>query len=360
MQTNKTFSKNVDVDREILLKLSDEDLLKTCRLNQYLFYTVCNDEFFHRRLQLTYPDTLTLHDPKKYKNYRNFYLNMIYYISRLSEKPFEYYYVGGDPQKQLKIFKASLEGNSINYQELLLASSREGELDIVKFLLNKGVNLQADNKPLEAASIFGYSEIVKYLVENGANVTDNALIWASRSGNLELVKYLVDHGANIHANNENSLLTAVVSGYLDIVKYLVERGANFHLNNDNMLILASHYGRLEIVKYLVDKGANINAENEKNGNALQQASSQGHLEIVKYLINRGAIERNALKGAAAYGHLEIVKYLLLSQRIDINTISSALHDARLYKHSDIVRYLEIWLSNSTDIISKISTVISKQ
>ena len=41
-----------DTDREILLKLSDKDLIQTCRLNKYLFENVCDNNFFKRKLQL--------------------------------------------------------------------------------------------------------------------------------------------------------------------------------------------------------------------------------------------------------------------------------------------------------------------
>ena len=45
-----SFSGIKDVDREILLAMSDEDLLKSCSLNKYLFNVVCDDNFFYRRL----------------------------------------------------------------------------------------------------------------------------------------------------------------------------------------------------------------------------------------------------------------------------------------------------------------------
>ena len=47
-----------DVDREILLAMTDENLLKTCSLNKYLFAVVCDDSFFYNRLSLKYPNTL--------------------------------------------------------------------------------------------------------------------------------------------------------------------------------------------------------------------------------------------------------------------------------------------------------------
>jgi len=42
---------------------------------------------------------------------------------------------------------------------------------------------------------------------------------------IEIVKYLVEKGANIHAYNEDAIIWAARNGHLEIVKYLVEKGA---------------------------------------------------------------------------------------------------------------------------------------
>ena len=80
-----------------------------------------------------------------------------------------------------------------------------GHLDVVKYLVKQGANINAcydGNYALCIASEYGYFDIVKYLVEQGADVHadgDGALRWASRKGYFDIVKYLVEHGANIHA-----------------------------------------------------------------------------------------------------------------------------------------------------------------
>ena len=40
-----------DVDREILIKLPDEDIIKSCSVNSYLRDKVCDEDFFKRRLE---------------------------------------------------------------------------------------------------------------------------------------------------------------------------------------------------------------------------------------------------------------------------------------------------------------------
>jgi len=51
-------------------------------------------------------------------------------------------------------------------------------------------------------STIGYTEVVKLLLEAGADVHangDDALYWSARNGHLEVVKILLDKGAIIHS-----------------------------------------------------------------------------------------------------------------------------------------------------------------
>ena len=164
-----------------------------------------------------------------------------------------------------------------------------GHPEIVKFLINRGADIHAENDyAVRYASYRGYLDVVKYLVENKANIhakDDYAVRFASGGRHLEVVKFLVDKGANIHAKDDYALRCASICGYLDIVEFLVSNGADIHADNDYAVRCASEYGHLDTAKYLVDKGANIHAEDDC---AVQYASLGGHLEVVKFLIIKGA------------------------------------------------------------------------
>ena len=47
-----------------------------------------------------------------------------------------------------------------------------------------------------------------------------ALIDASGLGNYEIVKYLVEHGADVHANNNRAYRDALEYGYVAVAGYL--------------------------------------------------------------------------------------------------------------------------------------------
>ena len=108
------------------------------------------------------------------------------------------------------------------------------------------------------------------------------LIEASYKGQLDIVKHLIENGADIHVNNDRALRCAINNNHLDVVKHLVECGADIHACNDQALRWASSNGHLDIVKYLIECDADIHARDDE---ALRWASHYGHFNVVHYLKN---------------------------------------------------------------------------
>ena len=106
------------------------------------------------------------------------------------------------------------------------------------------------------------------------------LIRACKIGDIEKVKYLVDHGAGIHADNEYALRWSASRGHLGVVKYLVEQGADIHAINNASLRLAANNSHLEVVNYLVEHGADVHVDNDY---ILRFVAKRGYLEMVNYL-----------------------------------------------------------------------------
>jgi ankyrin repeat protein len=174
----------------------------------------------------------------------------------------------------------------------------KGHLDILKYLVEQGANINTTygtrlytpkESALAAACRLGKREIIKYLVEQGADIHaqyERALCNAALSGDLDIVIFLVEHGADIHAQEEQALYEAVYKGHLHIVKYLVEQGADIHAQEERALICACRLDRFEIAKYLVEQGADITTQNEE---ALKEAIRKGSLALIKYLVIHEAI-----------------------------------------------------------------------
>lgn len=228
-----------DVDREILGKVDDNDLRKVWLINKKIYYEVCDDNFLKRRLS-------KYSDIEKYKeeNWKQFFLKINFYISKLKE--FDFDYISGDFKKQYSLLK-----KTDNMNDLLFNACEEGELNVVI-----------------------------YALKNGAGMRDYALKIASQSGHVEIVKYFVENGFDIHANNESALFFAADNGHYEVVKYLVEKGADIHISEEEPFRWASRNGHYEVVKYLLEKGADVHIQ----GNyALKWATQYNHTKIIEYL-----------------------------------------------------------------------------
>lgn len=187
-----------------------------------------------------------------------------------------------------------------NYRDVLVYSASEGYLDIVKLLVDYGLNNYIGKK-------FEHHFYDKIYVYDIWNYFYTALEYASENGRLNVMQYLIDNCVNIYdSNHEGSenlnnidyllIRMCLPGGYarlknyedtkLEIIKLLIKNGANIHVNDDEALEWVSGgFLTYKIVEYLVENGANINAN---NGKALKNAIEAEKYKIVKYLVNNGA------------------------------------------------------------------------
>jgi hypothetical protein len=122
--------------------------------------------------------------------------------------------------------------------------------------------------------------IIKELIEEGADIHENVFYFACKNNDLKLLKFLIKNETNIYTNNDNLLSVASEFGNLKIVKFLIENGADIHARESLALCWAADNGNLEIVKYLVEKEADIHIWNNM---PLNLAIQNGHTKVVEYL-----------------------------------------------------------------------------
>ena len=164
-------------------------------------------------------------------------------------------------------------------ESLLQVASQEGYEILVHKLVDKGADInENDSAPLSIAASRGRLDLVKFFIDRGADVNSGDILdSAVVSGDLNVVKYLLAHGANM---DNSALVTAANENYPDIVAFLLDRGADVHYINDQALRDAAKHGYLNIVKMLVNHGANITANRNE---ALRNAVKNNHLDVAKYL-----------------------------------------------------------------------------
>ena len=91
--------------------------------------------------------------------------------------------------------------------------------------------------------------------------------------------------------HQTPLIYASTKGYLNIVRILIEFGANIESldkNKDTPLMMASLYGHIDVVDFLIKNGANINAVDDEGDTALHLAAMNSHVSVIKYLLTNGA------------------------------------------------------------------------
>jgi len=187
----------------------------------------------------------------------------------------------------------------------LVRYSYIGDINKVKEYLKQSKTIP--NQALLNAGYKNHTDIVKLLIENGANINTtsksgrNILYYAIQNNNLELLKYLVKHGGKfMPINNGNDLLfEAVESGYINIVKYLLDffhdlnnyyiiKGEFNRVAKTTLLITAIQNDHLDIAKLLIKNGANINIANNKDETPILTALRNKHYDMARYLIKKGA------------------------------------------------------------------------
>ena len=246
-----------DLDREILNKLKDTDLLTVYALNKTFNSKVCNDDYFRLRTENGFPETIHYKDYIKFTNWKSHYLKITKYINLL-DVDLNYKYKSEDSSPELCymcrefFLKRTRNGLALLYNNnlTLVFACLEGKLPIVKYLKQHGADINYEyGQPIMQASFGGRLEIVKYLVENNADIglNESALKWASAKGHLPVVKYLVEN--KYYLNGDESITWASTNGHLSVVKYLVETGM-FVYNKSEELRLATDRNDLNMIEYL--------------------------------------------------------------------------------------------------------------
>ena len=189
----------------------------------------------------------------------------------------------------------------------IICACKNGNVDILNFLVDNGANLDIrdrnGNTLVDIAIYNNNIDILKYLVSKVKTVNLN-LHAACNIGNTEIVKYLIEKGANINQRQfktHGQTPIEAAGNNLEIIRLLLSLGAKpslfgikyetcycdgvwFTTDIDTKEILPA-------IKLLIDSGADVNEERKNdmgNYSPLTLAIYGYDYNAVKYLVEKGA------------------------------------------------------------------------
>ena len=187
--------------------------------------------------------------------------------------------------------ESGADGNvQAKYDTILLHSaSYHGRLEMVRMLLSNGVNSNAKNHRGETAlhvlSRCGPDSkdcvrVARLLLECGVDVNmqdndhDSPLHSASYNGKLEIVRELLNHGANASAKNKRDEVP---------------------LHQGSQGEYESQADGVRIAQLLLDRGVDVNARDKNGATPLHLASWCGKLEIAQLLVEHANSKINKVR-----------------------------------------------------------------
>ena len=223
------------------------------------------------------------------------------------------------------------EKNNKGYSPLHIATMM-GNLDYVNILLDAGANINSTNNrggsPLSLAAFNNNIDIVKKLVERGADIhsTDILLGWtpidnAICEGSLNIVKYLSENGAII---TDNSFKVAIEEGCVNVLKYFKKIGLNAPTNSIFTLI---ENNNPKLIILLSKMGSNLNYIDNSGDTPLSLAMFNNSYECMEALCKLGVdmhtVDINTdmypIQASMARGDQKAIN-ILLNNGVNVNTI----------------------------------------
>ena len=247
--------------------------------------------------------------------------------------------------------------------------------------------------PIHLASIYGYVNVIEFIVDEVINNIDNEIIrekyknlrdyrgrscvfHAAAEGRKTVLAYLLAHGADPNlGTNQNHyepgstpLMACAEKNEIECFDILVEKGADIAQKRDDgadAIYIAARFGHLELIRTLFERLTEEEREDEikkivnrpsyRGRTPLLTAALHGHVILLKEFRDQGAsldhqddLGYTAIMYAASQGYHDIVKFLIqsganLAKRNKFH--ENALKIAMLNKEFEIAKLIKTFTSN---------------
>ena len=260
-------------------------------------------------------------------------------------------------------------GASINWQDWsgrtpLRAASKYGWTETVKFLIKHKADIELGKKngctPLITAAYWNRVDVVRALIQGGADTTirgnenKTAAEWAKQRGHEDIAKYIENYTTEVKCLTP---LHALIKTNWDYkrVEQLLKSGKSVNqrtpIEEETPLWIASSKGESGLAKLLLDHKAVVDLPNKWGSTPLYVASWMGRMETVKLLLDHKANVNKADKEghtplmiAAAHNREDVV-HVLINGGADVTLLDaskkSAADWAKEKSYKSIEKYLHL-------------------
>ena len=256
---------------------------------------------------------------------------------------------------------ATKEKTSSNqtYESPLEIAAREGHLEIVKELIDRGLSVD-DGHALSVAVGYKHWSVARFLLNRGADPNRGyAFTTAAERAPLAIVELMLEHGADPNAKFYYGGALERATGDLEKVKLLVAAGAKINgllEDGDRPLHTAASKGNVAVVVFLLEQNAEVNVHKADRQTPLDSAIRNGHAEVVKLLLDAGA--ERTLHAEVALGDVAQVEAALdhgadVNQAVAGDYAPQLIHTAIKFEQPEM---LELLLEKGADVDATIGDV----
>lgn len=178
-------------------------------------------------------------------------------------------------------------------------------LEYVKLCVTHGADVhevvhEGSGPPMAIAAFNGATDIIEYLLENGANPDidprhKHPLTAAAWAGQATIVKKLLAHGVDLAGLLNSSayvMRDICTKGSGEVVELLLDEiqalGMPSVVGDAHLLHNAVRFHKIDVIKVLLERGANVNGFDENERTPLHRAVGFRYWEVVSALLKGGA------------------------------------------------------------------------